>query len=331
MQILSETFGERFQFGELQSQKQLTVLPFTSDLPAGPDYLTLDEALSAGTLHITEISEGGSVPQLAVVNNGDQPVLLLDGEELVGAKQNRVVNTSILLSPHSKTVIPVSCVEMGRWNYTSKEFHANDHVMPADIRACKMNAVTQHLSMHGMRVSDQSAVWHEVHCLAKEFDAPSATHAMQDVYVHVKTDVDALIKCFEPIAEQRGFAMFINGHLTGIEFLSNTRVFAHVYPKLLRSYAVMALRRRNEEPIKVDVEQARRALASVPTARMQTYPAIGLGHEHRIDTMQVNGGAERLQGVALTLDDTLVHLALLPVASRRRKRFTDLVDDVIID
>jgi len=61
------------------------------------------------------------VPELAVVNDGDIHVLLLDGEELRGAKQNRMLNTTILLKPKSKTIIPVSCTEQGRWNYASAE------------------------------------------------------------------------------------------------------------------------------------------------------------------------------------------------------------------
>mgnify|MGYP001485673302 CR=1 FL=1 len=113
MLTLSDETWRQLIFGDVQSHGALAVLPIMAELPTGPDYLTLSEALAAGTLVITEINEGGSVPELAVMNEGDLPVLLLDGEELAGAKQNRVVNTTILLKEHSKTVIPVSCVEQG--------------------------------------------------------------------------------------------------------------------------------------------------------------------------------------------------------------------------
>jgi hypothetical protein len=33
-----------------------------------------------------------------VLNKGNRPVLMLDGEELIGAKQNRIVNLSILVT-----------------------------------------------------------------------------------------------------------------------------------------------------------------------------------------------------------------------------------------
>jgi len=43
------------------------------------------------------------VPELLVINQGERAVLLVDGEELVGAKQNRVLNTSVLVRGKSET------------------------------------------------------------------------------------------------------------------------------------------------------------------------------------------------------------------------------------
>jgi hypothetical protein len=65
------------------------------------------------------VSEGGDVPTLRLTSAADRPVLLLDGEELIGAKQNRVLNTTVLVAAHSRLTIPVSCVEQGRWAYKS--------------------------------------------------------------------------------------------------------------------------------------------------------------------------------------------------------------------
>jgi len=80
-------------------------------------------------LKITEINKGGSVPELKVTNTAMQYVLLLDGEELMGAKQNQVLNATVLLRPNSETVIPVSCTEQGRCAYSSEEFSSSGHVI----------------------------------------------------------------------------------------------------------------------------------------------------------------------------------------------------------
>ena len=109
------------QFGEVQSYKSITILPLVA--PDGSfRYRTLGEALTTSDVTITEVSTAGAVPELLVVNRGKSPVLLIDGEELAGAKQNRVLNTSILLKELSETRIPVSCTEQGRWSYASPSF-----------------------------------------------------------------------------------------------------------------------------------------------------------------------------------------------------------------
>ncbi len=95
--------------GERQEFKNLTITPLIRKSPFAVDYLTLDEALKTEGLTITETSESGNVPELLLENNGDTSVLLLDSEELVGAKQNRILNLTILVAAHSKLNIPVSC------------------------------------------------------------------------------------------------------------------------------------------------------------------------------------------------------------------------------
>ena len=110
--------------GEPLRHGPLTVIPLTADPAPEPDWLTLGEAGDA--VVIEEVSHGGHVPTLVVTNTADRPVLLLDGEELVGAKQNRVLNTTVLVARGARLDIPVSCVEQGRWSYTSRRFAPGD-------------------------------------------------------------------------------------------------------------------------------------------------------------------------------------------------------------
>src|SRR5262249_17010261 len=100
----------------------LQVFGLLHEPPARLDYDTLDEALAAHTLEVTEVSEGGSVPTLKVVNKAGKLVFLMAGEQLIGAKQNRVLNTSIMVPAAGEVPIPVSCVEAGRWAYRSRQF-----------------------------------------------------------------------------------------------------------------------------------------------------------------------------------------------------------------
>jgi hypothetical protein len=77
-----------------------------------PDYLTLDQAQSAGHVRLEEVSGVGRINVLRVINSGRFPVLILDGEELIGAKQNRIANVTVLVPPQRSLRIPVSCVRL---------------------------------------------------------------------------------------------------------------------------------------------------------------------------------------------------------------------------
>ena len=105
-----------------------------------PAWLTMVEAERS---RITEVDEAGAVSQLKVVNPTNQPLLLLDGEELVGAKQNRVLNTTVLVAAKSELTIPVSCVEQGRWGYRGRHFAPSDASLFASVRQKKAAWVTR--------------------------------------------------------------------------------------------------------------------------------------------------------------------------------------------
>ena len=129
----------KIKFGAEQSYKNLAIFPILSDYVIPFDYLTLDEALSENLIEVVEIDEGGSVPELRLINKSDKMVLILDGEELVGAKQNRIVNTTILIPAMETVVIPVSCVEQGRWSYDTERFHSEERIMAPTMRAMNLD------------------------------------------------------------------------------------------------------------------------------------------------------------------------------------------------
>lgn len=108
MKSVLDKFLDSLEFGEIQQEGNIAVLPISTSIPEGLEYLSLSEAMDKRCLTIREVSEGGAVPELAVENTGKKPILLLDGEELAGAKQNRVLNLTILIKEQWETVIPVS-------------------------------------------------------------------------------------------------------------------------------------------------------------------------------------------------------------------------------
>jgi hypothetical protein len=181
------------------------VFPLASTTDAEPGYLMLDEALKGGHSRVTEVSLGGNVPELLFDNSSKSHVPLLDGDELVGAKQNRVLNITILVGPGRKLTIPVSCVERGRWHSRSAEFRSEDRMMFARGRAAKMAQVSRSMRTEGSHMSDQGAVWQEVANKSALFQAVAPTEAMSDVYAHVASDIRDFRAAFH--AQPRSYAL----------------------------------------------------------------------------------------------------------------------------
>jgi hypothetical protein len=106
---LAQLFAE-VSLGEELTSGNLTLVPLLATWTS-QDILPMSVAMTRDEFAIKEMEGGASVSELRVVNRLEQPVLLMEGEELVGALQNRVVNSTILIAPNSETVIPVSCDE----------------------------------------------------------------------------------------------------------------------------------------------------------------------------------------------------------------------------
>ena len=107
-----------FQVGDPVEHRGVVVAPLFPLRDQRARYVTLDAALDRG-LSITETSEAGDVPELAVSNPLADDVLIYDGAEIVGAKQNRILNVTVLVAAASAIRIPVSCTEEGRWRAVS--------------------------------------------------------------------------------------------------------------------------------------------------------------------------------------------------------------------
>src|SRR6516162_4934044 len=145
-------------------------------------YRTLDEALAAETLEIAETGEAGSVPLLKLFNRGDEPVFLMAGEQLVGAKQNRILNASILAAARGELTIPVSCVEAGRWRYHSPKFASPGTMSHGKLRKVLSRHVHDSAARGAGAVSNQHEIWHEVDRKQQCLGSFSPSAALQQTY-----------------------------------------------------------------------------------------------------------------------------------------------------
>ncbi|MCX8118343.1 MAG: hypothetical protein N3G78_10465 [Desulfobacterota bacterium] len=295
-------FLTKIELGEPRVFENMAVVALFTSLEGGPPYITLGEALEKRLLTITEVSQAGSVPELKVVNRADIPILLLDGEELEGAKQNRVLNTTILLKEGAETIIPVSCTEQGRWAYASREFEPSGNLMYKKARAKKVASVSRSLKDSLAYASNQREVWDELTYLAKDAQVFSPTQAMRDVFEAKEEELAVFLKAFPCLEDQKGILVIVNGKAVGFDILSRSQAYKQIHGKLVKSYAMDALFRKEKGTHSPIEREASRFIEEAKTCQEERYESVGYGWDHRFE-------GKTIVGSSLVYQDTVIHMA----------------------
>ena len=296
--------------GEATVYGGLAVFPLIGKSTVSREYFTLTEALREKGVEVSEVSESGSVPELKLKNNLDKDVFAADGEALLGAKQNRVLNSSIYVKAGREINIPVSCVEAGRWRYQRRDFQASEHSEFVSSRAVKMASVGASLKRGGWdRQSDQGEVWRQVNAKREYFQANAPSGSMSDVYAAGRKSLDEYLQHIRIQPNQVGLACAINGRTAGMEMFEETGVFHQFFEKLIRAYAAEVVNEDNFVTTVPDPSAVRRLLDKVAHVKCDEYEAVGSGKELRFRTGQLNGSA-------LEVDGKLLHMVLLRDNSR---------------
>jgi len=295
-------------FEDLQEFENMGVFPILSSESSSTDYITMNTALNEDMLTVTEISEGGSVPELKVINKSEVPVFLLSGEELSGAKQNRIINASILLREKSETIIPVSCTEQGRWSYTSDAFYDSGIMMSRDIRSRKDEAVRRSLHRMNRFASDQSEIWNDISNMSAKEGVHSPTGSMKDVFTQKMKDLNSYMEAYPSVPNQKGMLVLINNRVAGFDLISRESAYAELHPKLIKSYAMDALlqRQNNSANGNPAFDKAVSFLERAQKCNEKDYDSVGYGRDYRY-----NGNA--MTGSALLHKDEVIHMSFFSI------------------
>lgn len=312
--VIIDTLSQ-LKLGQPQQHKNMTLIPLFATSKDGPEYITMTEALTQEVLLITEVSAGGAVPEVKVVNNAALPVLLLDSEELAGAKQNRVLNTTILIKERSETVIPVSCTERGRWLYTSGTFADSGHISPSKMRLSKHRSVTDSLKSEAGYRSDQGEVWEEVSEMMHATMIASPTSSMRDVYMAKRRDLEDYLQAFKQQPGQRGVLVLVNGEAAGLDIISSEEAYKILHAKLVKSYAIDAMLEQGKPRGGKALDTAQGFLKSLVDCQEEKFESVGYGWDHRFEQGEIAGSA-------LTYQDEVIHMAFFKMTEGHKARLS---------
>jgi hypothetical protein len=298
-----DSFIENLYTGDAVEFKQLRITPVFIREEREMPYLELNEALKGGLIEVTEVSEQGSVPALRVENRAERDVIILDGEQLVGAKQNRIVNTTVVIPARATVEIPVTCVEQRRWHYTSGSFSESRSHSYSSLRSLKHRSVTQSLRETGRHTSDQSAVWGDISAKMGRMATASPTMAMEDIYESSVSDDEGARLSAEaaPQPRQVGYLAFVRGGFAGGDVFGSSRLCRAKLDKLLRGHYLDSLDAGVEFP-RLTVEQV---IQQVRAAEPEQFAAVGKGSELRFESGNLQGGWS-------VVDDFIPHLMVFP-------------------
>lgn len=308
---LGDSLAESLRLGEPDVAGPLAVFPLFGPEPE-LEYVSFAQAAGSG-VRVRELSQNASVNDLVVENSTGTAVLLYEGEEVTGARQDRTFDVSVLVAAGSKLRIPVSCVEHGRWDGLRhhEDFAPAPRATYPELRRMKNRATRERVAAGLDARAEQGAVWDAVSARSARMGVASPTGAMGDIYVDRHALIEQICGGIRLHAGQTGALAMLGGRPVVLDHVSRPEVFASLHDPLVRGYALDALSlaaRTAPVDAPVDPATALAFLARVHEATVTEHDGIGLGRDVRFADAAVAGaglvaGAELAQLTAFPADD----------------------------
>jgi ARG/rhodanese/phosphatase superfamily protein len=193
-------------------------------------YATLHESMARGTATITEATEGFDVEHVFVTNRGAQPLLVLNGEVIIDAHQDRVLAESVVIPARESREVRVRCVESSRAE-GGQHFHSSGVIAELPLRQ-----VVAH--------KEQTSVWRKVdeingsrglqpethtyrHAAAQQTSGPTAER---------RDRLMAQLAAHPDRARMVGVAVAIDGRVLAVDRFATPDLYRRFEPRLLASY-----------------------------------------------------------------------------------------------
>ncbi len=280
--------------------RNLVVYPIKTNTRHARRDDTIDE-FSPFTIDEVMVSKKGEfneydVPDITEVvfdNKSDFPVMMLDGEEITGSLQNRIIAQSNLVEAMTSREIPVICVEEGRW----------EEIGGFETGYCSYPGIRTILSKsRHTKMDPQKTIWKEINRKLTVTRTQSATSSMHDIYDNLKEEVIRYVEDFKSLNHNTvGFIGIAGNRILGCDIFHSPKVYGKFEHKLIRSYALDAIeyqKIRGNHPDAGKFLDSISALLSKKRVRKNT------------DNMEIKG--DGFFGQALVYRDDIIHLSAFP-------------------
>lgn len=280
----------------------LALHPLMADSVDTPPYLTGPEASAAGLLLISEQTPP-VVSCLLITNLADVPILLAEGETLLGGDQDRTMNVTVLCPPGRVTKVPVSCVEAGRWG-SRRHMSSTGRHAPGSLRSRKSKHLSQSANVQGQvgRSSDQRVVWDSVTEQSLRHRTVSPTRALEDIYLHAEDRITPALNSLRATPGQVGVVCTVGNRVVGLDMFHRTETLDSYLRAIVAGHSLDIDVSHSGDPL-ASIEAF---LAKVNSTNQEESESSGLGKE-----LVFRG---EIHGVGLRVDGVLIHVAAFPDA-----------------
>lgn len=277
----------------VQSYKGLTIIPLKAETSNTIDFLTLNKGFDLGLVEVREC-EVEDVNNVIITNNAVTPLILIDGEEIIGAKQNRIVNKTLIVPPKTKMKISVSCTEKERWSYKNNHicnFEQSDYIANSNTRRAKASALDE--------CSFQYKVWDSIDTFSKRCSIKPKTSAMADCYEDFSKSQDEYLNHFKLSNGQTGLIAIIDNEIIGVEIFTSHEIYENYHDKIIRSYIIDSL--DFEDNASVDDDKINEIIENISKSEFIKEESQGLGEFIKFSNDYGTGSA-------LIYDDEIIHM-----------------------
>lgn len=277
----------------------VTVVPVFAATSLPPaEYDLGATALAEGQLEIRELSRGASVDQLQARNRGGKRLLLLDGDHLIGARQNRMLTSSVLIAGRTELELPVSCVERGRWEQQSARVAGHASCGSPRLRRIARMTVTRALLAGRRRAADQSQIWSQIATQQQSLRVSSATSSLAHSFAARATDIGEIAARLPYPAGAIGVAIGVGTELVSVDLFDRPETCRRYWQRLIEGAALdgLGVAPRAGLPGGAVI----RLLDELRAASWSAVAAVGDGDELRVQTRSAAASL-------LILDGRVVH------------------------
>lgn len=294
----------RFHLGDPQISGPLAVFPIFGPRPR-VRYRSLGQAVKRGAF-VTEVDEHGSVNDVLICNASDEALLLYEGEVIIGARQNRVIDQPVLVPAGVELRVPVSCVEQGRWDHGQRaaKFRPSSQAADPAMRRVKRASANLRAATRGEARPEQTEVWREVDERLRVHQVASPSAAFTDLFDAKRSALDDLTQPVRALDGQIGAVAEIAGSPVALDLVSRPRVFADLLPRLASGYALQALEARHTTRFGTGGTSnlaAQEFLDAVLSAGRRWLPTPGMGDAFVPMGPRITGSGLRAEGELIAL------------------------------